>query len=124
MLALAVPLALTRRTLTATAETIAGFGLLLVLLDGYAAYSANLAGIRSMSLTLFSAILFGLVAGVAAAYRLASHLRRPSSRRCSRCSRSCRCSRPTGTSAGKVSPPSSPSWPRSTSRRSNCCAAT
>ncbi len=77
LLALSVPLMLTRRTLTATAETIAAFGLLLVLLDGYAAYNANLAGLRDVSLTAFSAVLFGLVAAVAAAYRLASHLRAP-----------------------------------------------
>ena len=78
LLALSVPLLLTRRTLTATAETIAAFGLLLVLLDGYAAYNANLTGLlRGVSLTLFSAVLFGLVAAVAAAYRLASHLRAP-----------------------------------------------
>ncbi len=77
LLALSVPLLLTRRTLTATAETIAAFGLLLVLLDGYAAYNANLAGLREVSLTAFSAVLFGLVAAVAAAYRLASHLRAP-----------------------------------------------
>ena len=63
LLALSVPLLLTRRTLTATAETIAAFGLLLVLLDGYAAYNADLAGLRGVSLTLFSAVLFGLVAG-------------------------------------------------------------
>ena len=77
LLALSVPLLLTRRTLTATAETIAAFGLLLVLLDGYAAYNADLVGLRGVSLTLFSAVLFGLVAAVAAAYRLASHLRAP-----------------------------------------------
>ena len=44
-LALGMPVLLARRRLTATAETIAGLGLLLVLLDGYVAYSANLAGL-------------------------------------------------------------------------------
>jgi len=73
---LTVPLALTRRTLTATAETIAAVGLLAVLLDGYVARNGN-AGLRSLSITLFSAILCGLVAAVAAAYRFASHLRAP-----------------------------------------------
>jgi hypothetical protein len=77
LLALSIPLLLTRRTLTATAETIAAFGLLAVLLDGYAAYFARLAGLGSVPLKLFSAVLFGLVAAIAAAYRLASHLRAP-----------------------------------------------
>ena len=76
-LALGVPVLLARRTLTATAETIAGLGLLLVLLDGYAAYSSDLAGLASVPTSLYAAILFGLVAGVASAYRLATHLRAP-----------------------------------------------
>ncbi len=77
LIALSVPLLLTRRTLTATAETIAGFGLLAVLLDGYAAYFSGFAGLGSVPFNLFSAVLFGLVAAIAAAYRLASHLRAP-----------------------------------------------
>ncbi|MDT5026837.1 MAG: hypothetical protein QOE61_3263, partial [Micromonosporaceae bacterium] len=76
-LALGIPVLLARRTLTATAETIAGLGLLLVLLDGYAAYSSDLAGLASVPTPLYAAILFALVAGVAAAYRLATHLRAP-----------------------------------------------
>ena len=76
-LALGVPVLLARRTLTATAETIAAVGLLLVLLDGYVAYTADLAGVASVSEPLFAAILFALVAGVATAYRLATHLRAP-----------------------------------------------
>jgi hypothetical protein len=76
-LALGIPVLLARRTLTATAETIAGLGLLLVLLDGYAAYSSDLAGLASVPAPLYAAVLFALVAGVAAAYRLATHLRAP-----------------------------------------------
>ena len=76
-LCLGVPVLLARRTLTATAETIAGLGLLLVLLDGYVAYSADLAGLDSVSPPLFAAVMFALVAVVAAAYRLATHLRAP-----------------------------------------------
>lgn len=76
-IALGGPVLLARRTLTATAETIAGLGLLLVLLDGYAAYSSNLAGLATVPAPLYAAILFALVAGVAAAYRLATHLRAP-----------------------------------------------
>ncbi|HEX6870040.1 MAG TPA: hypothetical protein VF163_02990 [Micromonosporaceae bacterium] len=77
-LALGVPVLLARRTLTATAETIAAFGLLLVLLDGYSAYGADLGGIATaVPGPLFAAILFALVTIVAAAYRLATHLRAP-----------------------------------------------
>jgi hypothetical protein len=76
-LCLGVPVLLARRTLTATAETIAAIGLLLVLLDGYNAYSANLAGLQRVPPPLFAAALFMLVAGVASAYRLATHLRAP-----------------------------------------------
>jgi hypothetical protein len=76
-LALGVPVLLARRSLIATAETIAGFGMLLVLLDGYVAYSTNLAGLAEVSGYLYAAILFALVAGVAVAYRLATHLRAP-----------------------------------------------
>ena len=75
--ALGVPVALARRTLTATAETIAALGLLLVLLDGYVAYAADLAGVASVPGPLYAAVLFALVALVAAAYRLATHLRAP-----------------------------------------------
>ena len=75
--ALSIAVLLARQRLTATAETIAGVGLLLVALDGYAAYREDLAGIRSVPPPLFSAILLALVAMVAAAYRLATHLRAP-----------------------------------------------
>jgi hypothetical protein len=77
LVALTMPLVLARRTLTATAETLAGFGLLAVFLDGYAAYRTDQFGLADLSLTLFSSVLCGLVAAVAAAYRLASHLRAP-----------------------------------------------
>ena len=77
LIALCLPLLLASRTLTATAETLAGFGLLAVLLDGYVAYSSNLLGLGSVSITLYSSVLCGVVAAVAAAYRLASHLRAP-----------------------------------------------
>jgi hypothetical protein len=76
-IALGLPVLLARRALTATAETIAGFGLLLVLLDGYVAYTADLAGLSHVPVALFAAVLFALVAAVAAAYRLATHLRAP-----------------------------------------------
>ena len=47
-LALAVPLLALRRRLTATAETFAALGLLLVLLDGYAAWKVNLFGVTAI----------------------------------------------------------------------------
>jgi hypothetical protein len=75
--ALSLALLLARRRLTATAETIAGIGLLLVALDGYAAYSGNLAGLRAVPPPLYSAVLLAMVAAVAAAFRLATHLRAP-----------------------------------------------
>jgi hypothetical protein len=75
--ALGMPVALARRTLTATAETIAAVGLLLVLLDGYVAYTLDLAGVGGVPGPLYAAVLFALVALVAAAYRLATHLRAP-----------------------------------------------
>ena len=76
-LCLGIPVLLARRTLTATAETIASIGLLLVFLDGWIAYTSNLAGLAAVPPALFTAILFLLVAGVASAYRLATHLRAP-----------------------------------------------
>jgi hypothetical protein len=75
-LCLGLPL-LARRRLTATAEAIASLGLLLVFLDGYTAYTAGLAGLGEVPRPLYAAVLFVLVAAVAAAYRLASHLRAP-----------------------------------------------
>jgi hypothetical protein len=73
---LGLPLLLTGK-LFATAETIASIGLLLVLLDGYTAYTADLAGVRALNPPLYAAILFALVTGVAGAYRFATHLRAP-----------------------------------------------
>ncbi len=74
---LGVPVLLTRNTLTATAETIASIGLLLVLLDGYTAYQSDLAGLHAVPPALYASILFALVTGVAGAYRFATHLRAP-----------------------------------------------
>jgi hypothetical protein len=76
-LALAVPVLLARRQLTATAETVTSFGLLLVLLDGLNAYQHNLAGIKHVSAPLYIAVLFGLVAAIAAGYRPATALAAP-----------------------------------------------
>jgi hypothetical protein len=75
--ALAAPVALARRGLTSTAETISAVGLLLVLLDGYAAYAGDLAGVRAMPAERYTAVLCGLTVAVAAAYRFATHLVAP-----------------------------------------------
>jgi hypothetical protein len=74
---LGVPALLNRKTFAATSETIASIGLLLVLLDGYTAYKADLAGIAAVPPALYASVLFALVTGVAAAYRFATHLRAP-----------------------------------------------
>ncbi|GAB3954494.1 hypothetical protein GCM10027614_61680 [Micromonospora vulcania] len=58
-LALAVPLLAVRRGLRGTAETFAAVGLLLVVLDGYAAWSVNLAGVTDWPGTRYAALVGG-----------------------------------------------------------------
>ncbi|WFF01218.1 hypothetical protein [Micromonospora sp. WMMD964] len=67
-LALAVPLPAVRRGLRGTAETFAAVGLLLVVLDGYAAWSVNLAGVAGWPGSRYAALVGGASAAVAAAY--------------------------------------------------------
>ncbi len=67
------PIALWRR-LTATAETFAAVGLLLVVLDGYAAWYVNLFGVQSIPATRYSGMVAIVTAGVALAYRLGTRL--------------------------------------------------
>jgi hypothetical protein len=76
-LALGVPVLLARRTLTATADTIAAVGLLLVLLDGYVAYQGNVAGVHAVAAPLYAALLFATVAAISVGYRFVTHLRSP-----------------------------------------------
>ncbi|GAB1690669.1 SCO7613 C-terminal domain-containing membrane protein [Krasilnikovia sp. M28-CT-15] len=66
--ALAAPLAALRRGLTATAETFAGVGLLLVLLDGYAAWYVDLFGVARYSALAYAGAVFAVTAAVAAGY--------------------------------------------------------
>ena len=66
--ALAVPMVLVRRGLRGTAETIAAVGLLLVLLDGYAARTVDLAGVAGWSGTRYAALVGGASAAIAAGY--------------------------------------------------------
>ena len=66
--ALAAPLAALRRGLAATAETFAAVGLLLVLLDGYAAWYVNLFGVADHSAYGFAGAVCAVTAAVAAGY--------------------------------------------------------
>ncbi|MEV4626111.1 hypothetical protein AB0J90_07460 [Micromonospora sp. NPDC049523] len=68
-LVLAVPPLTKRRGLTATAETFSVVGLLLVALDGYAAWSVNLFGVAGWPGTSYAALVWGASAAVAAGYR-------------------------------------------------------
>ncbi|MEU0561653.1 hypothetical protein [Dactylosporangium sp. NPDC006015] len=71
------PLALARG-LRSTAETFAALGLLLVLLDGYAAWYVNLAGLADTTTpTTYAGLVFGVTAVVAGGYALATGLRGP-----------------------------------------------
>ncbi|WP_345700932.1 SCO7613 C-terminal domain-containing membrane protein [Kitasatospora terrestris] len=76
-LALAVPRPLLRRGLTATAEAAAGIGLGLVLLDGYAARAAGLAGLDGGDGAAYWAVVTGVVAAGALGYGRALSLRFP-----------------------------------------------
>ncbi|WP_091406011.1 SCO7613 C-terminal domain-containing membrane protein [Micromonospora saelicesensis] len=67
-LALGVPLLAVRRGLRGTAETFAAVGLLLVVLDGYAAWSVDLAGVADWPGSRYAALVGGASAAVAVAY--------------------------------------------------------
>ncbi|MEU3454472.1 hypothetical protein ABZ671_12820 [Micromonospora sp. NPDC006766] len=76
-LALAGPLVARWRGLRGTAETFAAVGLLLVLLDGYAAWSVNLFGVASWPGSRYAALVGGASAAVAAGYARLSRLTVP-----------------------------------------------
>ncbi|SCE90163.1 hypothetical protein GA0070216_10330 [Micromonospora matsumotoense] len=76
-LALAVPLVAKWRGLRGTAETFAAVGLLLVVLDGYAAWSVNLLGTADWPGTRYAALVAGVSAAVATGYALLSRLTVP-----------------------------------------------
>ncbi|MDG4805984.1 hypothetical protein O7634_04355 [Micromonospora sp. WMMD1120] len=67
-LALGVPLVAARRGLRGTAETFAAVGLLLVVLNGYAAWSVNLAGVAGWPGSRYAALVGGASAAVAVGY--------------------------------------------------------
>ena len=73
-LALAAPLFALRRRLVGTAETFAAVGLLLVLLDGYAAWYVNLFGVADGSVPGYAAAVCAVTAAVAAGYASATGL--------------------------------------------------
>ncbi|MFI6229414.1 SCO7613 C-terminal domain-containing membrane protein [Micromonospora echinospora] len=76
-LALAVPAVVARRGLRGTAETIAAVGLLLVLLDGYAAWAVDLVGVTGWPVTRYAALVGGASAAIAAGYALVTRLAVP-----------------------------------------------
>ncbi|MGC5021593.1 SCO7613 C-terminal domain-containing membrane protein [Micromonospora sp. DT47] len=76
-LALAVPLLAARRGLRGTAETFAAVGLLLVVLDGYAAWAADLLGTADWPGTRYAALVGGVSAAVAAGYARLTRLAVP-----------------------------------------------
>lgn len=76
-LVLALPPLAKRRGLTATAETFSVVGLLLVALDGYAAWSVDLFGVADWSGSSYAALVCGVGATVAAGYRRLTRLRAP-----------------------------------------------
>ncbi|MGW4296625.1 SCO7613 C-terminal domain-containing membrane protein, partial [Micromonospora chersina] len=76
-LALAAPLVARARGLRGTAETFAAVGLLLVLLDGYAAWSVDLFGVAAWPGSRYAALVGGIGAAVAAGYARLSRLTVP-----------------------------------------------
>jgi hypothetical protein len=74
--ALAVPLPARHRGLTATAETFAAVGLLLILLDGYAAWYVNLFGVAGSSPWGYAAAVCAVTAAVSAGYEHVTGLAR------------------------------------------------
>ncbi|GGM65207.1 SCO7613 C-terminal domain-containing membrane protein [Dactylosporangium sucinum] len=78
LVTLAVPLVALRRDLRGTAETFAALGLLLVVLDGYAAWYVNLVGLADAIRPSAFAGLVGLVtAAIGGGYAAATKLRGP-----------------------------------------------
>lgn len=76
-LVLAVPPVVARRGLRGTAETFAGVGLLLVVLDGYAAWSVDLFGVAAWPGARYAALVGAASAGLAAGYGRVTRLAVP-----------------------------------------------
>jgi hypothetical protein len=78
VLVLAVPPVALLRRLAGTAETFAALGLLLVLLDGYAAWAVNLAGVAdALPRTRYAGAVFAGTAAIALGYGLVTRLTGP-----------------------------------------------
>ncbi len=75
--ALAVPVLAVRRRLTATAETFAAVGLLLMLLDGYAAWHVNLFGVADGDPLRYAGEVGAVTVAVAAGYARVTGLTGP-----------------------------------------------
>lgn len=71
---LALPFVALWRKLRATAETFAAVGLLLVALDGWAAWSVNLFGVTSFGPTRYAGLVCAITTAIALGYRAATHL--------------------------------------------------
>ncbi len=76
-IALVTPIQLARRTLTATAETVAAVAVLLVLLNGYVAWTLGLFGAGLLPDTFYFGLVCAVTAIIAAAYRTVTHLYAP-----------------------------------------------
>ncbi|MFI6742634.1 SCO7613 C-terminal domain-containing membrane protein [Nonomuraea sp. NPDC050451] len=76
-LVMLAPVVLIRRGLTATAETVAGLAVVLLLLDGYAARRVGLLGVDALDALHYTAGVFGLTALILVAYARVTRLRGP-----------------------------------------------
>ncbi|MEV0199807.1 hypothetical protein [Nonomuraea sp. NPDC050691] len=76
-LVMLAPVALIRRRLTATAETVAGFAVALLLLDGYAARRVGFVGVDALDVLHYTAGVLGVVALILVAYARVTRLRGP-----------------------------------------------
>ncbi|MEU7872327.1 hypothetical protein [Dactylosporangium sp. NPDC049140] len=78
LLTLSVPPLVLRRGLRATGETFAALGLLLVVLDGYAAWYVDLVGLATGTIpTTYAGITFAVTAAVGGGYAVLTRLRAP-----------------------------------------------
>ncbi|MEV6040446.1 hypothetical protein AB0L65_55705 [Nonomuraea sp. NPDC052116] len=76
-LVMLAPVVLIRRRLTATAETLAGLAVVLLLLDGYAARRVGFLGVDALDALHYTAGMFGLTALILVAYARVTRLRGP-----------------------------------------------
>ncbi|GAB3963076.1 hypothetical protein GCM10027615_02480 [Plantactinospora veratri] len=123
-LMLAVPPRVAQRGLSATAETIAAVGLLLVPLTGYSLWTVDRFGDSGLPGSLFAGLTFLLTAAVAAGYASVTGLNAPATRPYSPCSRSCRCWRTTSSPDRPAGPWYWRRWRSATSTSAGSSATT